>query len=83
MQEQDDADEGTRIVSDAAIRVLADVALLNRAVYGGVDELADRFLYSYVPAVDPSDAGIRRDLNAYDRYDTYLEPMGLRTLSSA
>ncbi|MEQ8393835.1 hypothetical protein [Thalassobaculum sp.] len=83
MQEPGDAEQGARAVSSRAIRVLADVVLLNRAVYGGANELADRFLYAYAPAVDPSDAGIRRDLNAYDRYDAYLEPVGLRTLSSA
>lgn len=67
---------------EAAIGVLADVVLLNRAIYGGSDELADRYLHDYDPAVDPSDAGIRTLLNAYDRYDLYLGRFGLRTLSS-
>ena len=67
----------------SAARLLDDVVLLNRAVYGGADDLLPAFLNDYDPARDPDAVGLRTALNVYDRYDLYLDPLGFTTLSSA
>lgn len=64
-------------------QVLADVVLLNRAVYGGDDDMLAAYRYDYQAGTDPSSAGIRKALNAYDRYDLYLATKGLATLGAA
>jgi hypothetical protein len=62
---------------------LAQAVLLNRAVYGGDDDLASVYRSDYDQGRDPSDAGIRPELNVYDRYDRYLATQGLATLGAA
>lgn len=62
---------------------LDDVVLLNRAVYGGVDDMPRSFLRDYDESRDPDDVGNRGDLNVYDRYDVYLAQFGFDTLSSS
>lgn len=62
---------------------LADVVLLNRAVYGTVDDLAAPFLRSGPGAGDPAAVGPRLALSVFDRYDLFLAGEGFRTLSSA
>lgn len=64
-------------------RHLADAVLLNRAVYGGADDMAAGFLSDYGAARDPDAVGNRAALNVYDRYGAYLAGFGFRTLSSA
>jgi Ca2+-binding RTX toxin-like protein len=62
---------------------LAEAVLLNRAVYGGADDLPGAYLADYSAAKDPDAVGNRSALNVYDRYDSYLSGFGFRTLSSA
>ncbi|ORE88185.1 calcium-binding protein [Aurantimonas sp. 22II-16-19i] len=62
---------------------LDDVVLLNRAVYGGVDDMPRSFLRDCDESRDPDDVGNRGDLNVYDRYDVYLAQFGFDTLSSS
>ncbi len=75
--------EATRPIPLSAATLLADVTLLNRAVYGGDDDLLPQFRDDYQPARDPDNVGTRSALNVYDRYDLYLKQFGFRTLSSA
>jgi Ca2+-binding RTX toxin-like protein len=63
--------------------LLADVVLLNRAVYGGPDALRSAFLDDYDASRDPDAVGNREALFVYDRYDLYLQKFGFDTLSSA
>ncbi len=61
--------------------ILSDVVLLNRSVYGGDDDMQPGFR-GMAAAGDPSGAGIRSDLNVYDRYDLYLDPFGFDVLGA-
>lgn len=63
--------------------VLADVVLLNRAIYGGPDALSRTFLDDYKASRDPDAVGSRKDLFVYDRYDHYLDNFGFDTLSAS
>ena len=65
-----------------AVSLLADVTLLNRAIYGGPDALRSTFLEDYDAARDPDAVGNRDALFVYDRYDTYLSGFGFETLTS-
>ena len=60
-----------------------DIALLNRAVYGGDNDLPPEYRYKYDPERDPSDNGIRDDINAYDDYEAYLATFGIQTLGAS
>jgi len=66
-----------------AVGLLADVTLLNRAIYGGPDALRSKFLDDYDAARDPDAVGNRDALFVYDRYDSYLSGFGFETLTSA
>lgn len=66
-----------------AAALMDDTALLNRAVYGGDHDMPPEYRFQYDPARDPSDAGIRDDINAYDDYEGYLAQFGIRTLGGA
>lgn len=63
-------------------RAFADLILLNRAIYGGENDLPAAFLHDYEEGVDPLDAGYRAAINTYDRYDQYLAEFGLTTLGA-
>ena len=74
---------GSRPFALSSAEILDDVTLLNRAVYGGDDDMVPQFREDYQPARDPNDVGNRSALNVYDRYDLYLKQFGFTTLSAA
>ena len=62
---------------------LDDAVLLNRAIYGGSDDMLPAYLNDYDAARDPDAVGNRAALNVYDRYDLYLKQFGFTTLSAS
>jgi hypothetical protein len=72
-----------RPFSLGSAKILDEITLLNRTVYGGDDDLKPEFRKDYRPARDPNDVENRSALNVYDRYDLYLKQFGFKTLSAA